>query len=479
MVKFYPTIALLQADLQNGSVTCVQIVQHYLNAIKKHESLNVFLEVFADEALQKALATDKKIASGTSLGKLFGVVLGIKDVLCYKDHAVTAASKILDGFVSLFSSTAIERLLAEDAIIIGRINCDEFAMGSTNENSSYGVVHNAYDTNKVPGGSSGGSAVAVQSKLCQAALGTDTGGSVRQPASFCNVVGTKPSYGRISRHGLLAYASSFDQIGTLTHSPTDAALLLEIMAGSDNFDSTVSAKPVPTYSEQLQFEGKAKIAYFSEALNHKGLDPEIRQQLQQYLQNLVNEGHEVSAVPFPYLQHMVPAYYILTSAEASSNLSRYDGIHYGYRSSHSDDELQSTYKYSRSEGFGKEVKRRIMLGTFVLSAGYYDAYYGKAQKVRRLIYESTQQILSQYDFIITPTTPTTAFNLGDKAYQDPVAMYLGDIFTVQANLAGIPAISLPLFTHSNGLPFGLQIMAGKFEETKLLAFAQKLITANS
>lgn len=471
----YTCVEQVQADLQAGNISCVQLVKHYLSQIKAHQQLNVFVEVFEQEALQKAAALDKKIANGEKTGKLCGMVMGIKDVICYKNHKVSAASKILENFTSLYSATAIERLIEEDAIIIGRLNCDEFAMGSTNEHSAYGKVLNAYDTSKVPGGSSGGSAVAVQAGLCLAALGSDTGGSVRQPASFCNVVGVKPTYGRISRHGLIAYASSFDQIGVLSHSVSDAALLLEVMAGQDGFDATASSRPVPAYSQFLAFEGKAKIAYFREALENPGLDDHIRQQTLDYLNTLSTQGHQVEAVSFPYLDYIVATYYVLTAAEASSNLSRFDGIHYGYRSFEASD-LESTYRMSRTKGFGKEVQRRIMLGTFVLSSGFYDAYYAKAQQVRRLIHDTTRQLFKQYDFIITPTTPTTAIDIGGAAFQDPVTMYLGDIFTVQANLAGIPAISLPLFTHPDQMPFGLQLMANKFEETKLLAFTHQILS---
>jgi aspartyl-tRNA(Asn)/glutamyl-tRNA(Gln) amidotransferase subunit A len=448
-----------------------QKVQHYLAQIEAQASLNAFIEVYADEALQQAEKLDARIAAGEKLGKLGGMVIGIKDVICYAQHQVSAASRILSGFKSLYTATALERIIAQDAIIIGRLNCDEFAMGSTNENSTYGVTRNAANPKKVPGGSSGASAVAVQAGLCDAALGSDTGGSVRQPAAFCGTVGFKPSYGRISRHGLIAYASSFDQIGVLTKNVQDAALLTEIMAGKDQFDATSAAVPVPPYSQKISEEKnrKFRIAYIDNTLNHKGLDPEIAQKIRAWLQTMQAQGHTIAPVSFDYLECIVPTYYILTTAEASSNLSRFDGIKYGYRAQAND--METTYRRSRSEGFGKEVKRRIMLGTFVLSAGYYDAYYAKAQKVRRLIANATRSILADYDFIVTPTTPSTAFDIGDKAHQDPISMYLADIFTVQANLTGMPAISLPLFTHSNGLPFGLQIMADQFNEVPLLAFA--------
>ncbi len=472
----YNCLADIQADLRNGHITCRQLALYYLERIEKNKHLNAYLEVYADEILAQAYDLDKRLASGAPMGRLFGMMLGVKDVICYKQHLVSAGSNILKDFVSLYSATAIERLLAEDALLLGRLNCDEFAMGSTNENSAFGPVCNAADPNKVPGGSSGGSAVAVQADLCTAALGSDTGGSVRQPAAFCGTIGVKPTYGRISRHGLIAYASSFDQIGVLTRSVADAALLLEVMAGKDVFDSTSSSAPVPPYADMLHEPNtpKMRIAYFKEALHHQGLDSEIAQKTADMLQSLADQGHIVAEVDFPLLQQIVPTYYILTTAEASSNLSRYDGMRYGYRAADAAD-MDSTYRKSRSQGFGKEVKRRIMLGTFVLSAGYYDAYYGKAQRVRRMIFDATQRILADFDFIVTPTTPTTAFDIGDKAYQNPVSMYLADIFTVQANLTGMPALSLPLFIHSNGLPFGLQIMADKFQESKLLSFAQSLM----
>lgn len=375
---------------------------------------------------------------------------------------------MLEGFTSLFSATAVERLLAEDVIIIGRTNCDEFAMGSTNENSCYGATKNAADPTKVPGGSSGGAAVAVQADTCLAALGSDTGGSVRQPAAFCGVIGFKPTYGRISRYGLLAYGSSFDQIGVFAHSIEDAALLLEIMAGADDFDSTASLQ-VESYSQQLYFNKKVRIAYFKSALENESLDVEIKQTAFSLIQTLQKEGHTVEAVDFNYLDYIIPAYYVLTTAEASSNLARYDGIRFGYRSPNATN-LDSTYKKSRTEGFGTEVKRRIMLGTFVLSAGYYDAYYTKAQQVRRLIADKTKEILQDFDFILMPAAPTTAWNLGEKI-DNPVAMYLADIFTVQANMTGMPAVSLPIHTHSNGLPIGLQLMADQWKESELLAFS--------
>lgn len=472
-MKRYNSLQEVRQDLGNGTVTCRDLVHYYLNNIERKKHLNAYLEVFTEEALAKAEEVDQKLAQGTA-GRLAGMVLGLKDVLAYKDHSLQSSSKILTGFKSLFTATAVQRLLEEDAIIIGRQNCDEFAMGASNETSAFGPVLNEIDLTRVPGGSSGGSAVAVQADLCLASIGSDTGGSVRQPAAFCGVIGLKPTYSRISRYGLVAYASSFDQVGPITRSVEDAALLLEIMAGPDDFDSTASQREVPAYSQLLENEPnrKFKIGYISDTLENEGLDPEIREAMQATIENLREEGHAVESVDFHYLDYIVPTYYILTTAEASSNLSRFDGVKYGYRSSESTD-LLSMYKKSRAEGFGHEVQKRIMLGTFVLSADYYDAYYTKAQKVRRIIKEKTEELLEQFDFLIMPTTPTTAFPLGGNP-ANPLAIYLADIFTVQASLAGVPAISIPIGTDENGLPIGMQILTGAFAETKLLAFSKSI-----
>ncbi len=473
----YTSLQSVQFALQSGKLKLTDLVQYYLSQIEKTATLNAYVEVFASEALQKAAALDARFEENpASVGRLFGMVLSIKDVICYKNHSVTAGSKILQGFHSLFSATAVERLLAEDAIIIGRTNCDEFAMGSSNENSYYGAVRNAADPTKVPGGSSGGAAVSVQADTCLAALGSDTGGSVRQPAAFCGIIGMKPSYGRISRHGLLAYGSSFDQIGIFANSIEDTALLLEIMAGADGFDSTASEQPVENYTQKLELDKRVKIAYFKPAFENKGLDAGIKKVAFDLIEKLRWDGHQVSAIDFEYLDYIIPAYYVLTTAEASSNLSRYDGVRFGYRSPNASS-LDSNYKKSRTEGFGAEVKRRIMLGTFVLSAGYYDAYYTKAQQVRRLIYDRTKAILSEFDFILMPAAPTTAWSLGEKM-NDPVAMYLADIFTVQANMVGMPAISLPVGINENGLPIGLQFMADQLKESDLLAFARYVLHEN-
>ncbi|MBK7310563.1 MAG: Asp-tRNA(Asn)/Glu-tRNA(Gln) amidotransferase subunit GatA [Sphingobacteriaceae bacterium] len=469
----FTNIKQLQADLKAGKINAVQLVEQSFLEIEKRKNLNVFLEVFKDSALQQAKLVDEKIKQGKG-GKLAGVIVGLKDNICYKGHKVSASSKILEGFESLYSSTVVEKLLVQDAIIIGRCNNDEFAMGSSNENSAYGNVLNPLNEKTVPGGSSGGSAAAVAANFCHIALGSDTGGSIRQPASFTGTVGSKPTYGRVSRWGLIAYASSFDQIGPITKTVADNALVLEVIAGNDAYDSTASQKPVENYSEKLGTNKKYKLAYIKECVFAEGLDPEVKACVINKIEQLKKEGYTVEEVSFPYLDHLVPVYYVLTTAEASSNLSRFDGMHFGYRSKNATD-LVSTYKKSRSEGFGKEVQRRIMLGTFVLSAGYYDAYYAKGQKVRRLIQQKTFEILKQYDLIITPTTPGTAFEFG-KNSEDPIKMYLEDIFTVQAPIAGIPAMSVPCGLHSNGLPMGIQLMANYFEEAKMYDMAQKLET---
>ncbi len=483
-MKAYTSLSEIQHDLQDGNVSCVALVENYLKLIDEKKNLNAFLEVFAESARKRAKEIDAKIIAGKSgllsdakAGKLAGMVVALKDNICYKGHRVSASSRILEGFVSPYSATVVERLLAEDAIIIGRTNCDEFAMGSSNENSAFGNVLNPNDTKRVPGGSSGGSATAVAAGLCLAALGTDTGGSIRQPASFCGVVGVKPTYGRISRWGIIAYASSFDQVGPLTNNVDDAAKILEVIAGADEFDSTLSSQPVAKYSEQLAEPKKLRVAYLEDCLEKEGLDPEIKSRLVSIMDQLKKDGHTVEPVRFPYLDYLVPAYYVLTTAEASSNLARYDGIRYGYRSKNATD-LESTYKKSRSEGFGPEVKRRIMLGTFVLSAGYYDAYYSRGQKVRRLLRDKTLEIFENYDLILLPTTPGVAFEFGANS-ADPIKMYLEDIFTVLANLAGVPAISVPAGKNKNGLPFGVQLMAKKFDEGKMFGFAKYVQEMNN
>ena len=461
------------AEVQNawnaGDITMEQLVDHYLlNISTKNPEINAFLEVFNHEAIEKAKELDHKKKTHQPLGKLAGMVIGIKDNICFAGHKVSASSKILEGYVSVYSSTAVERLLAEDVIIIGRTNCDEFAMGSSNESSFYGPVKNPIDTSRVPGGSSGGSVAAVAANMCLASLGSDTGGSIRQPASFTGLVGLKPTYGRVSRYGLLAYGSSFDQIGPITHSLEDAGLILQTMAGIDPNDATSSSEPVNNYGSIEKAQGK-KIAVLDVVLDNPAIQPSVMEAYKATIQMLKDDGHEITTVHFPYLDFLVPIYYVLTTAEASSNLSRYDGIHYGYRSEAATD-LETTYLKSRSEGFGKEVKRRIMLGTFVLSSGYYDAYYTKEQKVRRLVKEATDDIFKRADFILVPSTPGTAFKFGQNS-NDPITMYLEDLFTVQANITGHPAISVPVAKDENGLPIGMQLMAPAFSEKSMLEMA--------
>ena len=465
------TIQQYQQEIATDKEGCVNVVKHFLTKINAGKHLNAFVEVFEKESLQRAKELDEKRNSGETLGKLHGVVVALKDVICYKDHKVTAASNILKGFTSVYNATAVERLLAEDAIIIGNCNCDEFAMGSTNENSAYGKVLNALDATKVPGGSSGGSAVAVQADLCMISLGSDTGGSVRQPADFCGIIGLKPTYGRISRYGLIAYASSFDQIGIFGKNVEDVALVLEVISGEDEYDSTVSSKKIEQF-KLTEDSSKYKIAYFKNALEHPSLDAEIKKQTEHFIENLIQDGHEVKGIDFELLDYIVPAYYVLATAEAASNLSRYDGVRYGFRENDSD--LNTMYTKSRTKGFGKEVKRRIMLGNFVLSSGYYDAYFTKAQQVRKILVKQTEKIFKDFDAILIPTVPSTAFTIGTME-KDPVAAYLADIYTVFANLTGTPAVSLPLFKHFNNMPFGVQIMSNRFNEVPLLHISNRLV----
>ena len=465
----FTNIEEYHTSLLNNQFSCAEAVDFYLDNIETNKHLNAFVEVYREEAIQKAISLDEQRAAGKSLKKLHGVVIAIKDVICYKDHKVTAASKILENFTSLYTATALQFLIDEDAIIIGNCNCDEFAMGSTNENSAYGKVLNALDETKVPGGSSGGSAVAVQANMCMVSLGSDTGGSVRQPADFCGIIGLKPSYGRISRYGLIAYASSFDQIGIFGKNVEDVQLLLQIVSVHDPLDSTMNVESIKPAVEKKTF----KFAYFKQALDHKGLDPEIKSKINSLLHLIKTAGHEVTEIDFDLLDYVVPAYYVLTTAEASSNLNRYDGIRYGHQESGNKDSLNDFYLNNRSKAFGLEVKRRIMLGTFVLSAGYNDAYFSKAQQIRRLLVNATDNIFGSYDAILMPVSPCTAFKLGEND-KDPVAMYLADIYTVFANLTGIPALAMPLFSHSNNMPFGLQILCNKQQELLLLNISKTL-----
>lgn len=471
----FSTIQAYQALLRAGGTSCESVVQYYLDRIAEHKDLNAFLEVYSGEALLRARELDGQRAQGQPLGRLHGVVVGLKDVIHYKGHRLSAASKILENYTAVYNATAVEKLLAEGAIIIGRQNCDEFAMGSSNENSAFGNVKNFADPSRVPGGSSGGSAVAVQAGLCMVSLGSDTGGSVRQPADFCGIVGLKPTYGRISRYGLIAYASSFDQIGIFSHSVADAALILGVIAGEDDYDSTVSDGDVPAYEQLLGTgkEEKYRFAYFKQVLDSPVLDGEIKASITATIDRLQADGHQVESLDFDYLDYVVPTYYILTTAEASSNLSRFDGVRYGHRTT-AKVELSDFYKLSRTEGFGKEVQKRILLGSFVLSAGYFDAYFTKAQKVRRVLVEKVQKVFDRYDALLMPTVTAPAFQFGEKS-ADPVEMYLSDIYTVLANLVGVPGISIPMYRHSNGMPYGLQILAAPFAEAQLLQVSRTLL----
>lgn len=472
----YKSISEYQQQLKERKISCEEVVESYLDKIKEASHLNAFVEVYGDESLQRARFLDQRRKAGDATGKLHGVVVALKDVICYKDHHLSAASKMLQGFTSIYNATAVQKLLDEEAIIIGNCNCDEFAMGSTNENSIYGRVKNALDQNKVSGGSSGGSAVAVQAGLCMVSLGSDTGGSVRQPADFCGIVGMKPSYGTISRHGLIAYGSSFDQIGLFANNVEDVAQVLNVISGKDDYDSTVNqSKPLNLIlSNHEKDSNKYRVALFKNAMNYPGLDPEIKGSINQLAEDLKSTGHFVEEIDFDLIDFIVPAYYVLTTAEASSNLSRYDGIRYGYNDNDQQEDLTTFYKRNRGKGFGKEVKKRIMLGTFVLSEGYFDAYFTKAQQVRNLLVKRTKEIFNNFDIVLLPTVPATALEAG-AMNKDPIAVYLADIYTVYANLTGLPAISLPLFQHSNGMPFGVQLLTQKDNELTLLEFSNLLM----
>lgn len=443
-------------------VSCESIVSEYLSRIEAKKELNTFLQVYQDEAFERARTIDKKNETREKVGKLAGMVVAIKDVIALQSNPLTCGSKILENFISVYNATVVDLLLKEDAIIIGKTNCDEFAMGSSNENSAFGKVLNPNDSTCVPGGSSGGSAAAVAADLCDTALGTDTGGSIRQPAAFCGVFGIKPTYGRVSRYGLVAFASSFDTIGPFARSTEDCAKVLEVISGFDFNDSTSISRPVPKFSETVKLGVKELKIGIPKEFFQIGLDTEINNSIIEQIKKLENEGCEIIDISLPHTQYSIATYYILTTAEASANLARFDGVRYGYRNPDSK-KLDEMYTQSRSDGFGDEVKRRIMLGTYVLSAGYYDAYYLKGQKVRRLIQNDYIEAFNKVDCIITPTTPTTAFKLGEKI-SDPLAMYLSDIYTTSANLAGIPGINIPIGFDSKNLPIGMQVLANYFNE---------------
>ena len=471
----YKTFDVLREEVASRATTFEKITEHYLRRIQKGKQLNAFLSVYTEKALKQARRVDKTLQQGRA-GPLAGMVVAIKDQICIKGETVTCSSKMLENFVSIYDATVIERLQSADAILIGKTNMDEFGMGSSTENSAFSATKNPIDQTRVPGGSSGGSAVAVAADMCTAALGEDTGGSIRQPAALCGVVGLKPTYGRVSRYGLVAYASSFDTIGPFSHSVRDCARVLGVISGHDGRDSTSVDVPVADYVAALTKDVRGMKIGVPPEFFGEGLDEEVRDAVERKIDVLKRSGVIVEAISLPHTPYHISTYYILTTAEASSNLSRYDGARYGYRAKGAND-VSEIYFRSRSEGFGPEVKRRIMLGTYVLSAGYYEAYYRKAQKVRRLIKADFDAAFKRVDCLVTPTAPTTAFRIGEKV-DDPLQMYLSDIFVTCANLAGIPGISISCGNDSHGLPIGLQILGRQFEEATILKLADFLEATN-
>ena len=474
MTSIYTSISSLRRDLKSRSVSTVEIVEGCLDRIKKSEHLNIYIEVFADSALEQARRLDDLLkGEDYKLRPLDGCVVSIKDVLCYKGHRVTAASHILGDYISPYTATAVQKLIDAGAIIIGRTNCDEFAMGSSNETSAYGPVINPWRKGEdlVPGGSSGGSAAAVAADLCLGATATDTGGSIRQPASFTGTVGIKPTYGRCSRWGTVAFASSLDQAGPIAKTVKDAAILLESMAGYDAKDSTSLNVDVPKWSKSCGKSVKGLRIGIPKEYMIDGMPPEIQSLWDKGVEWMKEAGAEIVPITLPHTKYALPAYYVVAPAEASSNLARYDGMRYGLRVEGKD--LNDTYDRTRTEGFGDEVRRRIMIGTYVLSAGYYDAYYLRAQKVRTRIVEDFENAWQSCDAILTPTAPSAPFAVGRKV-NDPVQMYLNDIFTVTTNLAGLPGISVPAGLNDDGLPLGLQIIGKALDEDTVFAAASAL-----
>jgi len=463
----------LRDRIAAGEISSVEATEAVFERIDKLETvIGAYISTCRDRALEMAADVDRRIAAGQDVGKLAGVPVAVKDNMCTTFGATTCASRILEYFHAPYNATVVEKLLAADAVIVGKANMDEFAMGSSTENSGLKQTVNPWDTSRVPGGSSGGSAAAVAGRLCFAALGSDTGGSIRQPASFCGVVGLKPTYGRVSRFGLVAYGSSLDQIGPITHTVVDSALMMNVIAGHDPADSTSvdeTVAPVCDYLEKLDEPiENLKIATVPQFA--AGADQQVQKTLSEAMDIYKELGAEIIEINMPYLDYAIAAYYIVATAEASSNLARYDGVHYGHRSEKADDYIE-VYSKSRAEAFGKEVKRRIMLGTYALSSGYYDAYYLKALKVRNLIRTDFTSAFEKCDCIMMPVSPTTAFKIGEKV-DDPLTMYLSDIYTIAANLAGIPGISVPCGFDENNLPIGLQILAPAFGEDKLLRIAR-------
>ena len=466
-----PNIRAIQARLQRNETDCLALVEEFLARASRQSALNAFITLLSERARMQAQRIDTKIKAGNA-GKLAGCVVAVKDILALQGERLTCGSRILENFISPYDATALARLEQADAIIIGKTNMDEFAMGSSNENSAFGPAKNPRNPAYVPGGSSGGSAVAVAAQLAHVALGSDTGGSVRQPAALTGVVGIKPTYGRVSRWGLVAFASSLDQVGVFANSVEDAARVLEVIAGVDERDSTSAPVAVPQFAQLLEGNIKGKVIGLPKEYLSAAVQPEILAAIARVKKILEQGGARLQEVSLPHTQYAIATYYIVATAEAASNLARYDGAHYGHRAQNVNS-LEELYVKSRSEGFGAEVKRRIMLGTYVLSSGYYDAYYRRALKVRTLIRRDFEQALQQCDALLTPTTPTTAFKLGEKI-SDPLTMYLSDIFTVSMNLAGVPALSLPAGRDKNDLPIGIQLITKAFDETTMLQLAHYL-----
>ncbi len=453
-----------------GSQNAADIAKSFYGVIEdKNPKINAYLALSQERAFAQAERVDSAAAKGEPLGPLAGVPVGIKDVLATRGVATTAGSKILEGYLPPYDCTAVARMEAAGAVVLGKLNCDEFAMGSSNENSAYGPVRNPVAPNRVPGGSSGGSAAAVAAEMAVATLGTDTGGSIRQPAAFCGVVGVLPTYGRVSRYGLFAFASSLDRIGPFTSSVKDAATVMQVIAGHDPLDATSSKREVPDFSARLQAGVKGLKVGVPKEFFSDGLDPEIRAAIEATLDKLKAQGAQIVSISLPHSKYAIPTYYVVATAEASANLARYDGVRFGYRAAGANT-LSKMYRESREQGFGPEVKRRILLGTYALSAGYYDAYYKKAQQVRALITRDYLQAFTQVDVIAAPTTPTTAFKLGEKT-DDPLAMYLADIYTVTGSLAGLCGVSVPCGSSQEGLPIGLQLLGKHFDETTVFQAA--------
>ncbi len=465
------TIDGARSAVQERKTSAVALAEsHYAKIESDDPKIGAFLTLSKERAMVQAAKMDALAAKGEKLPPLGGVPVGIKDVMVTKGVRTTAGSKILGEFIPPYDCTAVARLETAGAVVLGKLNCDEFAMGSSNENSAWKPVRNPHDLTRVPGGSSGGSAAAVAADMAVATLGSDTGGSIRQPASFCGVVGLMPTYGRVSRYGLIAFASSLDHIGPLTRTVKDAAIVLRTIAGRDPMDSTSAEVPVPDFVAELEKPVRGlKIGVAKEYLG-EGLDAEVRTAIEAAIQKLARQGCEIVEVSLPHTKYAIPTYYIVATAEASSNLARFDGVRYGYRAKDART-LSEMYRRSRDQGFGAEVKRRIMLGTYALSAGYYDAYYLKAQKVRTLLTRDFEEAFKKVDAIVGPTSPTAAFKLGEKV-DDPLAMYLADIYTVTADLAGIPGISVPCGETKEKLPIGLQILGRHFDESTILRVAQ-------